>query len=364
MAVGGRSPVKSILGAARSSAARPMVVTPAARPCRPGRPRLPTSSAAAIVSAAIRPSRFAGAGQYRQHRLPGQQVSGLHRVPAVRMSGAEVRICASTTMPPRGPSPGLRHGQGLSRCRAPAITYMVDLKVRERSIEHQPAGRPWRTAGGRQLIGHLGGERGVQDPGDLRALEPRHLQRPSCSTTVVASRVLERLGELQADVAAADHDGARRALVQLGNDLVHVGDVAQHVHPRLSAPAWRLDRSAPRYSTSLSRTPGTPCSGRAPPLPGAARCGSRPARSARQAPGSCPGFPGSAAAGCPGWTTPPMIRQHTRVRPAVPSSTPRSPAHSSTCPAAPPVDAADNTPHDITVSPPPLHPPGRGPASR
>ena len=108
----------------------------------------------------------------------------------------------------------------------------------------------------------MGGDVVVQDPGHLR-VQPRHqpfgpLDHGGCQPAGP-----ERLGELQADVAAADDDRAGGVLVQLGDDPVHVGDVAQHVHPRVIRPRDRRpDRLGPQAQHQL--VVGLPVR---PPLP-------------------------------------------------------------------------------------------------
>ena len=78
----------------------------------------------------------------------------------------------------------------------------------------------------------VGGDVVVQDPGHLR-VQPRHQPPGPLDDGRGQPAVPERLGELQPDVAAADDDRTGGTLVQLGDDPVHVGDVAQHVHPRV-----------------------------------------------------------------------------------------------------------------------------------
>ena len=136
----------------------------------------------------------------------------------------------------------------------------------------------------------------VQDPGHLR-VQPRHQPFRPLHYGRGQPAVPERLGELQPDVAAADDDRAGGALVELGDDPVHVGDVAQHIHPRVIRPRDRRpDRLGPRAQHQL--VVGLPVGplrsrGRAPPLPSRrGRCGSRPARSARPAPAPWPRLSG------------------------------------------------------------------------
>ena len=72
----------------------------------------------------------------------------------------------------------------------------------------------------------------VQDSREL-GVEPRHQSFGPLDHGGLQPTRPECLRELQPDVAAADHDGAGGALVEAGDDVVHVGDVAQHVDPRV-----------------------------------------------------------------------------------------------------------------------------------
>ena len=250
------------------------------------------------------------AGQHRERGLAGQQVGGLHRV----AGGEDVRVprCASARRPrcPRaGRSRGRRRGRGRrsgaprppSRRRRPRPTCRRRGRARagrRRSV----GGPPWptcRAAGPRRGCG-----RGSQDPGHL-GVEPRHEPLGPLDDGGPQPARPEGLGELQADVAAADDDGARGALLELGDDAVHVGDVAQHVDARVVGTRDRRpDRLGARAEHEL--VVGLPVRsplprGRAPRPPWRrGRCGAPPVRSARRARGSWPGSPASAAAGCPG----------------------------------------------------------------
>ena len=72
----------------------------------------------------------------------------------------------------------------------------------------------------------------------------RHLDAP----------VVQVFGQLDADKAAADHNGLARAhLLEVGHDPVHIGDVAQGKHARQIVAGHRRDKgAAPGESTSLS----------------------------------------------------------------------------------------------------------------
>ena len=72
----------------------------------------------------------------------------------------------------------------------------------------------------------------VEDPCHL-GIEPGHEPLAPLDDGCLQLPRPEGLGELEPDVAAADDDGARGALVDLGDDAVHVGDVTQHVDPRV-----------------------------------------------------------------------------------------------------------------------------------
>ena len=72
----------------------------------------------------------------------------------------------------------------------------------------------------------------VEDPGHL-GVEPRHEPLGPLDHGRPQPPRPEGLGELQPDVAAADDDRVGAALLQVGDDPVHVGDVAQHVDARV-----------------------------------------------------------------------------------------------------------------------------------
>ena len=97
----------------------------------------------------------------------------------------------------------------------------------------------------------MGADVVVQDPGHLR-VQPRHQPPGPLHHGGRQPAGPERLGQLQADIAAADDDRAGGVLVQLGDDPVHVGDVAQHVHPRVIGPRDRRpDRFGPQAQHQL-----------------------------------------------------------------------------------------------------------------
>ena len=196
------------------------------------------------------------AGQHRQHRLPGQEMSGFHRVAGredVRCRGAHLRVDHDPAARPDlqagvtgevhvGTRPGRHHDDvGL---HGGAVGQ----------IDDQPVVRPVTDCRGRraQPQVHLVGDDVVaQDPGHLR-VQPRHQPLGPLDHGGGQPAVPERLGELQADVAAADDDRAGGALVELGDDPVHVGDVAQHVHPRvIRSRDRRPDRLGPRAQHEL-----------------------------------------------------------------------------------------------------------------
>ncbi len=97
----------------------------------------------------------------------------------------------------------------------------------------------------------MGADVVVQDPGHLR-VQPRHQPLGPLDDGGLQPACPEGLGELQPDVAAADDDGARGVLVELGDDPVHVGGVAQHVDSRVVGTRDRRpDRFGPQAQHEL-----------------------------------------------------------------------------------------------------------------
>ena len=132
-----------------------------------------------------------------------------------------------------------------------------DVSLQRRAvgqIEHEPAVlSPANRRGGRAepQVHIVGADVVVQDPCHL-GVQPRHEPLGPLDDGGLQPARPEGLGELQPDVAAADDDGARGVLVQLGDDAVHVGDVAQHVDPRVVGTRDRWpDRFGPRAQHEL-----------------------------------------------------------------------------------------------------------------
>ena len=196
------------------------------------------------------------AGQHRQHGLAGQQVRGLHRVAGredVRGRGAHLRVDHDPAARPDLDAgvPGQAH----AGTRPGRHHYHVSLERRAvGQIDHQPAAVPAANCGGggaEPQVHFVGADVVVQDPGHLR-VQPRHQPLGPLHHGGRQPPGPERLGELQPDVTAADDDRARGALVQLGDDAVHVGDVAQHVDPRVVGTGDRRpDRFGPQAQHQL-----------------------------------------------------------------------------------------------------------------
>jgi hypothetical protein len=91
----------------------------------------------------------------------------------------------------------------------------------------------------------------VQDPGHLR-VQPRHQPPGPLHHGGRQPAGPEGLGQLQPDVTAAHDDRALGVLVELGDDPVHVGDVAQHIHLWVvGAGDRRPDRFGPQAQHQL-----------------------------------------------------------------------------------------------------------------
>ncbi len=177
------------------------------------------------------------AGQHREGGLAGQEVLGLDGVAGsqdVGCRGAHVgvdRDAATWSDLDAG-----RTSQLDVRTRACGHDQDVGLERRAvGEVDHQPvvcAAANCVRRGAQPEVHVVRGHVVVQDPGEL-GVEPRHQPVGPLDHGGLQPPRPEGLRELQSDVAAADHDGARGAKVETGDDVVHVGDVPQHVNPRV-----------------------------------------------------------------------------------------------------------------------------------
>ena len=179
------------------------------------------------------------AGQHREDRLPRQQVCRFHGVAGsedVGDRGPHLGVYADAPQRP-GRHPGhLRqlgagsHTDGEHDDVSGELRAVGELDNELRAPLPDRLGRTAQTD-----VDAVGRDVKVENPRHLR-VQPRHQTVCPLDDRGVEASGTEGLCHFQADVAASDDDGPSRAGIELTDDAIHVGDVAQDVDSRVVGP--------------------------------------------------------------------------------------------------------------------------------